>query len=88
MSDRNSNRLDRSAASRRRFLGQVGRGAVSGSVAWSLLDQRTAAAGAPRSGKVAHRTLGKTGLDVSEVGFGGHSWAYKKVPTREGGLRE
>jgi len=41
----------------------------------------------PRPGRVGYRTLGKTGLKVSEIGFGGHSWAYKKVPDGKGGLR-
>lgn len=88
MADWKSNSDNRSISSRRRFLRQVGQGAVSGGVASSLLGQRALSAKESSEGKVAHRTLGKTGLDVSEIGFGGHSWAYKKVPTREGGYRK
>jgi aryl-alcohol dehydrogenase-like predicted oxidoreductase len=29
---------------------------------------------------VPHHTLGETGLSVSAVGFGGHSWSYARVP--------
>ena len=67
-------------SSRRRFLGQVGRGAVAGGVAWPLLQQRAAGDDTIQAGRVAHRTLGKTELDISEIGFGGHSWSYKRVP--------
>jgi aryl-alcohol dehydrogenase-like predicted oxidoreductase len=42
----------------------------------------------PAEGKVAYRVLGKTGLRVSEVGFGGHSWSYARVPDGKGGLRK
>ena len=35
-----------------------------------------------------YRKLGKTGLKVSEVGFGGHSWAYSRVPDGKGGHRK
>ena len=66
---------------RRRFLEQIGRGTVAGGVAASLLDDAQRAAAAQTSpGRVKHRVLGKTGLKVSEIGFGGHSWAYPKVP--------
>jgi aryl-alcohol dehydrogenase-like predicted oxidoreductase len=34
-----------------------------------------------------YRVLGKTGLRVFEIGIGGHSWAYKRVPDGRGGLR-
>ena len=76
-------------SSRRRFLQQLGRGAVGGSVAATLLC--TAAAegpGAkPQAGTVRQRPLGKTGLKVSEIGFGGHSWSYARVPDGKGGMR-
>ena len=88
MAGRASNAESSSASTRRRFLKRVGQGAVTGGVASSLLGQGGLTAKEPSEGKVAHRTLGKTGLDVSEIGFGGHSWAYKKVPTREGGYRK
>jgi len=34
------------------------------------------------------RDLGRTGLRVSEIGFGGHSWSYARVPDGRGGLRK
>ncbi|MBN1343520.1 MAG: aldo/keto reductase [Phycisphaerae bacterium] len=69
---------------RRRFLGEIGRGAVVGSVAASIIDRgQTASAADAQPGRVKHRILGKTGLKVSEIGFGGHSWAYSKVPVGE-----
>jgi hypothetical protein len=37
--------------------------------------------------KVKYRVLGKTGLRISEIGIGGHSWAYKQVPDGQGGYR-
>ena len=40
------------------------------------------------AGRVGQRVLGKTGLKVSEIGFGGHSWAYPRVPTADGSLRK
>ena len=43
---------------------------------------------APKPGQVGYRKLGKTGLKISEVGFGGHSWAYKQVPDGKGGYRK
>jgi aryl-alcohol dehydrogenase-like predicted oxidoreductase len=77
-----------SAPSRREFLKQVGQSAVVAGVAWPMLDQSELARGtSPEKKQVARRTLGKTGLKVSEIGFGGHSWAYKKVPDGKGGNR-
>jgi len=52
-----------------------------------LADAAAGAAAETTPGKVRRRTLGKTGLEVSEVGFGGHSWAYKRVPDGSGGYR-
>ena len=76
-------------ATRRRFLKHVGRSAVAGGVVGSLLDDATPATAAePAGGKVGYRQLGKTGLKVSEVGFGGHSWAYRRVPDGRGGFRK
>jgi aryl-alcohol dehydrogenase-like predicted oxidoreductase len=83
------------SVTRRRLLKQVGQGAIVGAVASTMLQ----AAGCGRSpepppsassrpagtpGVVRHRTLGRTGLSVSEVGFGGHSWSYTRVPEGEG----
>ena len=83
----------KSDATRRRFLERLGRGAVAGGVAAGLLGGAPGARAAepqrpkPTSRKVGVRVLGKTGLKVSEVGFGGHSWAYKRVPDGKGGWR-
>ena len=42
-----------------------------------------------QAGTVKRRVLGKTGLDVSEIGFGGHSWAYQaSVPEATAGFRK
>lgn len=73
---------------RRRFLKRLGQGAVAGGVAGPLLGSATAQAAGSTPGKVKYRRLGKTGLKVSEVGFGGHSWAYKRVPDGQGGYRK
>ncbi len=75
--------------SRRGFLGHVGRGAVASSVPAALLSDAKAggADAAAGEGTVKYRTLGKTGLRVSEVGFGGHSWAYPRVPDGKDGYR-
>jgi aryl-alcohol dehydrogenase-like predicted oxidoreductase len=99
-------------STRRRFLQQMGRGAVAGSVAAALLSEgcsstsaepgeaaQPAASTPPpettpppertpgTEGKVGYRPLGKTGLRISEVGFGGHSWSYKRVPDGNGEFR-
>jgi aryl-alcohol dehydrogenase-like predicted oxidoreductase len=65
---------------RRRFLGRAGAALIAGGAG-------TLAAEAARRGpkhQVKKRRLGKTGLMVSEIGFGGHSWEYKKVPDPSG----
>ena len=74
-------------ATRREFLRQVGNKTLAGGVAAAMLGQQASVAGAP-PGQVGYRVLGKTGLHVSEIGFGGHSWAYAKVPDGSGGLRK
>ncbi|OHB80675.1 MAG: hypothetical protein A2W31_12765 [Planctomycetes bacterium RBG_16_64_10] len=61
---------------------------MAGSAAWSLFEPTATSAAEPAAGQVAHRTLGKTGLDVSEIGFGGHSWAYKRVPVGDRAYRK
>lgn len=85
--EQNGSRNDRETGlTRRRFIGQLGRGALAAGVATAALDDAHALGA--REGKVRYRKLGKTGLKVSEVGFGGHSWAYKQVPDGKGGLRK
>jgi aryl-alcohol dehydrogenase-like predicted oxidoreductase len=42
----------------------------------------------PPAGRIRQRVLGKTGLKVSEIGFGGHSWSYAHVPAADGSLRK
>ncbi len=71
-------------SARREFLTHVGQGAVAGAAA--LLAGTSA--GAEAAGQVRYRTLGRTGLKVSEVGFGGHSWNFERVPDGQGGLRQ
>jgi len=73
-----------SRSARREFLTHIGQGAVAGAVA-SLAGSSV---GAESAGQVRYRTLGRTGLKVSEVGFGGHSWNFKRVPDGQGGLRQ
>lgn len=46
------------------------------------------AASAPPAGRVGQRVLGKTGLKVSEIGFGGHSWSIASLPAAGGSLRK
>jgi len=78
------------ASTRRVFLGRVGRTAAAATAGGML--GRTAWSAAPneprREGRVRNRVLGKTGLRVSEIGFGGHSWAYSRVPDGKGGFRK
>jgi len=74
-------------ATRRGFLRGVGQTAVAGTLG-GMLSGSTAAGAEPVEGKVRYRQLGKTGLKVSEIGFGGHSWAYARVPDGKGGLRK
>jgi len=94
MSEQPSETAAWDVATRRRFLKRLARGTVAASMAAALLDDAPSAAAAqappakPEPGRVAYRTLGKTGLKVSEIGFGGHSWAYAQVPDGRGGLRK
>jgi aryl-alcohol dehydrogenase-like predicted oxidoreductase len=79
---------------RRTFLARLGRGAAAGGLAFSLVpfERRSEAGEAgqapPETGTVKKRPLGKTGLHVSEIGFGGHSWAYARVSDGHGGQRK
>ncbi len=84
----NGNNPGDDAPTRRRFLKQLGKGAVVGGAATPLLAAgcgESAAAEEPK--RIKMRTLGKTGLKVSEIGFGGHSWSYKRVPDGADGYR-
>jgi len=91
------------ATTRRSFLERVAQQAAAGALAGAFGPPLSAAAGEPHScpaspaeppscpetaGKVKLRILGKTGLRVSEIGFGGHSWAYARVPDAQGRLRK
>ncbi len=89
MNEHVSSRETKAASTRRRFLGQLGQGAVAGGAAGILhgADCSTAA-GASSDGRVKRRRLGTTNLEVSEVGFGGHSWSYKRTPDGSGGYRK
>ena len=71
-------------STRRQFLKKVGFGALTGGMAGPLLED---ARSKTTDQKVKSRVLGKTGLKVSEIGIGGHSWAYKQVPDGKGGFR-
>jgi predicted aldo/keto reductase-like oxidoreductase len=88
MVDHNSHHHANTGSTRRRFLKRLGQSAVAGGVAASLWnDTAFGRVEEPAEGKVGYRVLGKTGLEVSEIGFGGHSWAYKQVPDGHGGKR-
>ena len=67
--------------SRRRFL------RVGGGLAAAAIGAPAIHAGGPKPPEVPRRTLGKTGLKVSVVGFGGHSWSYARVPAADGKMR-
>jgi len=77
-------------STRRRFFRELGRGAVAGGAGAGLLQNAgpLTAADTPGDGRVKHRRLGTTDLEVSEVGFGGHSWSYKRTPDGSGGYRQ
>jgi len=86
MTEHSSQKGPQGESTRRRFLKQLGQGTVVGGMAVTLLGDADLVSAArtstskPAAGKVRHRILGKTGLSVSEVGFGGHSWSYKQIP--------
>jgi aryl-alcohol dehydrogenase-like predicted oxidoreductase len=76
------------SSSRRKFLKQFGFGVLAGSMAAPLLNNAYPATGEKTTErKIKYRVLGKTGLHISEIGIGGHSWAYKQVPDGQGGYR-
>ena len=73
-------------STRRQFLKTVGFGVVAGGMAGPLLKNARSQTTTTIQ-KVKSRVLGKTGLKVSEIGIGGHSWAYKQVPDGKGDYR-
>ncbi len=61
----------------------MGKGAALRALAGFSIARSSGALGAAPSGVVKRRQLGRTGLTVSETGFGGHSWAYERIPDGE-----
>jgi aryl-alcohol dehydrogenase-like predicted oxidoreductase len=80
----------RGGASRRTFLERLGLGVAAGAVGAGVIGAASGAADAEPAvdhrvtGRVRHRKLGRTGLAVSEIGYGGHSWSYQRVPDGDG----
>ena len=81
-------------STRRGFIEQCVTTAVAGGVAGALVQPigpgtTVLAAETPVTpGRVRQRVLGKTKLKVSEIGFGGHSWSFAKLPAADGSLRK
>ncbi len=69
-------RPNRPPITRRSFLTKAGMTLL----ATGLASTSGRGARAAELGQVKKRSLGKTGLMLSEVGFGGHSWEYPRVP--------
>ncbi len=76
-------------STRRQFLRQLGLGMVAAGATPQILDNAHGTSKPKKKKqKVKYRILGKTGMKVSEIGFGGHSWSYKRVPDGKGGYRK
>lgn len=77
-------------ANRRRFLAKISRTTVLGTASCATGAGLLAASDqqSDTENQVRRRKLGKTGLMVSEIGFGGHSWSFKRVPDGKGGMRQ
>jgi len=87
-SDRDSRGNETPDPTRRQFLGLLSQGALAGAAGSSAAVAGAAPVSVPRQpGQVAKRTLGRTGLKVPELGFGGHSWNMARVPDGAGGMR-
>lgn len=71
---------------RRGFLTQLGGSVVAAPLVCH--SSGATAGGEQVEQKVRRRKLGKTDLEVSEIGLGGHSWSYKRTPDGNGGLRQ
>jgi hypothetical protein len=87
MTRKSARQRDSIDSTRREFIARTAQGAVGGaavSYAATLISQAT---GAESGEHVRYRSLGRTGLKVSEVGFGGHSWNLNRVPDGRGGMR-
>jgi len=63
------------APTRRQFLGKLGQAAAAVGVGAVHAGGQRAGAPGTNDGIVRQRVLGKTGLSISEIGFGGHSWS-------------
>jgi len=85
---------DPNPATRRRFLGQLVQTAVLAGMSDAMLEAVGPGAAALAEdpsrppNRVRQRVLGKTGLKVSEIGFGGHSWSYAQAPAADGSLHK
>ena len=82
MNKSTAQRTEQCVTNRRRFLERLGQTTVVG--AGSCVMAAGTAGGDDRSQitaekQVRQRRLGKTGLMVSEIGFGGHSWSFKPL---------
>ncbi len=88
MKEQSSPKSESPLSDRRLFLRQVGNAALLGGAAYACPRPARASAKDKQRRGVKHRTLGKTGLSVSEIGFGGHSWSYRRVPVPGGGYRK
>ena len=89
MTENTAEQAGRITSTRRQMLREFGLGVAAAGVTPRLLaNSRSATPPKEKQHKVRHRVLGKTGLRVSEIGFGGHSWSYRQVPDGKGGLRK
>lgn len=80
--------VDPGRTTRRSFLTHLGSRAAAGALAAPLVSGLGQTQAAAAQQQVRRRKLGKTNLEISELGFGGHSWSYKRTPDGSGGLRQ